>query len=601
MSQALIITGMHRSGTSLVAELFRMAGVAMGDRMVPADDCNPRGYFEDVDFLALHREMVAAACLPPAASAQGDPEDVEGWPDWGWTTTETLRAEAWNRYESRAHKLAGDRAAIHPVWGWKELRTTLLLDFWHGILPNAAYAFVVREPWAVADSVRRLPVDIFNRSPDIAPRIWAFYNRRLLEFAHAHPERCVFLPIGSLTKSPHKTLDRITSRFGLAFLSHDRTNCSAVVHAALARTRVYEKDAQKKFAQEFPFADELWEQLLDAAATPSTAGIAAAPALAAAKTVAPPKPKPPRMSIIIPCYNDGRFLPDALASIEACSDKVHETIVINDGSTDPATLECLATLEPRGIRVLHGPHLGISSACNRGIREAVGEFILPISADNRIRPEYITRSIDVLDAAPDVGVVYGDPELFGDRTGHQVLPDFDLHQLHVTNYIDSSAVFRKAVWDDVGGYDTGLQHGYEDWDFWLAVARKGWKFHHIPEVMFDYRVRADSMRVHYMDLEKNRAMVSYVAAKHPYFAEHYAEILGALHARYVAALNMNSSIESETGKKFAAELEKALGELAAERARVASLEQSRSWRMTAPLRAAHGIVRGGRNDISGSA
>lgn len=591
MSQALIIAGMHRSGTSLVAELFRMAGVSMGDRLLPADNQNPRGYFEDTDFLALHREMVSAACS----------QDDEGWHDWGWTATETLHAEAWDRYEARARKLAEDRAAVHPVWGWKEPRTSLLLDFWHGILPNAVYVFVVREPWAVADSVRKLPAEIFNKSPDIAPRIWSFYNRRLLDFAHAHPDRCVFLPVNSLSKAPHKTLDRITSKFGLAFLSHDRTDCSAVVHSAMSRATSYEKDAQKKFAQEFPFADDLWKQLLDAAASQWTGRASPVSAHAPREPVAVPKPKPPRLSIIIPCFNDGRFLPDALASIEACTGSLHETIVVNDGSTDSETIELLAKMEKPGVRVLHGPNLGISGACNRGVREAVGEFILPMSADNKLRPDYIRRSVAVLDAAPDVGVVYGDPELFGDRTGYQALPDFDLHLLHVTNFIDACAVYRRTVWDAVGGYDLDLHHGYEDWDFWLSAAQKGWKFHHIADAMFDYRVRADSVRVHYLDPEKNRAIVRHIAAKHPYFAQHYDEIIGDLHARYAAATHANSSIEAETAKKNAAELENVLAQLALEKARVASLEQSLSWKMTAPLRAAHSIVRGNGEDVSESA
>ena len=135
----------------------------------------------------------------------------------------------------------------------------------------------------------------------------------------------------------------------------------------------------------------------------------------------------------------------------------------------------------------------------------------------------------------------------------------------------------------------------------MGAAGKGWKFYHIAEVMFDYRVRSDSMRVHYMDPEKNRALVTRLAAKHPYFAEHYADIIGALHARYVAAANTTASIEVEASKKFAAELENVQAQLALERARVASLEHSMSWKMTAPLRAAHSIVRGGGDDVSGGA
>ena len=78
MSQALIITGMHRSGTSFVAELFKSAGLHIGERLFPGDVGNPRGYFEDEDILTLQRTMLAKACPP----------GVTGWPDWGWTEAE---------------------------------------------------------------------------------------------------------------------------------------------------------------------------------------------------------------------------------------------------------------------------------------------------------------------------------------------------------------------------------------------------------------------------------------------------------------------------------------------------------------------------------
>ena len=111
MSQTLIITGMHRSGTSFVAELFKGAGLHIGERLFPGDGGNPRGYFEDEDILTLQRTMIAKAC----------PTGVVGWPDWGWTEAEKLNEDVWSDDEPAMRAMATQRERP-KVWGWKDPR-----------------------------------------------------------------------------------------------------------------------------------------------------------------------------------------------------------------------------------------------------------------------------------------------------------------------------------------------------------------------------------------------------------------------------------------------------------------------------------------------
>jgi glycosyltransferase involved in cell wall biosynthesis len=233
------------------------------------------------------------------------------------------------------------------------------------------------------------------------------------------------------------------------------------------------------------------------------------------------------VSVVIPCYNQGEFILDAISSVQSCSEPVWEALVVNDGSTDPMTQKVLTYLKDSGYQVVEQNNQGLPQARNKGIELAKGPYILPLDADNKIRGDYITKAIEILDRYPDVGVVYGDAELFGDKTGVRSVPDFDLDRMLRGNYIDACAVFRKVVWQECGGYDPKIPNklGYEDWDLWLSAAEKGWRFYHIPEVLFDYRVRSDSM-VSFCNIPENRKqLLRYIATKHQgLYATNFANI-----------------------------------------------------------------------------
>src|SRR5689334_10369677 len=192
--RVVVVAGMHRSGTSLVGSMLSAAGVAMGDRQLAADAHNPRGYFEDVDFLTLQRRMLWAATR----------EDDGGHRDWGWTESEALDEAAFEPFLGEARALLEGRGDGGGRWGWKDPRTTVLLDFWQPLLPDARYVLVYRHPWGVADSMQRLGADVFVRHADYAYRIWAFYNERLLRFRRAHRERTLLVSADALAQDPSR-------------------------------------------------------------------------------------------------------------------------------------------------------------------------------------------------------------------------------------------------------------------------------------------------------------------------------------------------------------------------------------------------------------
>jgi glycosyltransferase involved in cell wall biosynthesis len=204
-----------------------------------------------------------------------------------------------------------------------------------------------------------------------------------------------------------------------------------------------------------------------------------------------------KVSIVIPCYNHGAMLREALASIEQVRNaNLLEVIIVDDGSSEVVTGKVLSEAQEAGYSVVSQPNRGPSAARNTGIRLAKGEFILPLDSDNRLRDVYLNEGVSLLRENSSVGVIYTDIEHFGESSGPVQVPEFDLLSLIRAGFIDACALYRKHLWEDVGGYDEHMPWmGVEDWDFWLRVAFHGGTFVHLPKVGFDYRVRKDSISV----------------------------------------------------------------------------------------------------------
>lgn len=202
-----------------------------------------------------------------------------------------------------------------------------------------------------------------------------------------------------------------------------------------------------------------------------------------------------KVSIIIPCYNHGPMLREALASVEQVrNENLLEVIIVDDGSSEVETGRILSKAQEKGYVVVSQPNRGVGAARNTGIRLAKGEFILPLDSDNRLRDVYLNQGVSILRENPSVGVVYADAEYFGERSGRLYASDFDLSSLIRMNFIDACALYRRRLWEELGGYDANMPlMGVEDWDFWLRLACNGVTFVHVSKIGFDYRVRKDSM------------------------------------------------------------------------------------------------------------
>jgi hypothetical protein len=194
MSRVLIITGMHRSGTSVMTSLLQQGGLPIGEQLSPAAEGNPRGFFEDQSFMLLHEAMLQTRGVTHLVDREFAPipNDAE---------------------ITQARELIFERS-MQPFWGWKDPRTCLFLDFWCSLLPDAGYLFIYRNPLDVLLSLMRRGEPYMAGLVE-ALEAWYVYNLRLLTFASTHPKRCLLCNIGGALASIERLRDLIAERTGI--------------------------------------------------------------------------------------------------------------------------------------------------------------------------------------------------------------------------------------------------------------------------------------------------------------------------------------------------------------------------------------------------
>ena len=186
-STPLIITGMHRSGTSLIARFAHKSGIDLGDRLLEAKKSNIHGHYEDIQILKFHRDILEREL------------GHQMWVDHIPLTTARDRELAMALITARQHK---------PTWGWKDPRTCLFLDFWGDLLPDAHFLFVVRNPKLVLSSLGRRGGTRFYQvlTHNVFMRAWLMYNEECYRFYMDHPHRCLLLILEHVLEHPTKAV-----------------------------------------------------------------------------------------------------------------------------------------------------------------------------------------------------------------------------------------------------------------------------------------------------------------------------------------------------------------------------------------------------------
>lgn len=193
----IAITGMHRSGTSLIANFFHVCGVSMGKRLLGPVKGNKSGLFEDIDFVDFHENILRSNnChfLAPKRTLHVTTQQI----NVGCSLLETKMANA-------------------KIWGWKDPRTSLFLDLWMKIDPNIKFVFIYRNPYLVIDSLYRRGTDLnIYFMPWIPATAWLNYNNQLLSFFRKHSRNAVLINIEGFNKNPEKAIKVLGFELGIS-------------------------------------------------------------------------------------------------------------------------------------------------------------------------------------------------------------------------------------------------------------------------------------------------------------------------------------------------------------------------------------------------
>jgi glycosyltransferase involved in cell wall biosynthesis len=194
-----------------------------------------------------------------------------------------------------------------------------------------------------------------------------------------------------------------------------------------------------------------------------------------------------RVAVIIPCYDDGALAEEAVGTVR--EDEPVEVVVVDDGSTEPETLERLAALEDSGVPVVRRENGGLGAARTTGLAATSAPLVYPLDADDRLEPNALAAMADALDVDRGAGFVWGDYVLFGDYGGRYRSPERWLPwTLTYVNPYPVSSMFRREVLERAGGW-TG--RAYEDWDLWLRLVGQGVKGVRIDRVVYRRRLHGE--------------------------------------------------------------------------------------------------------------
>lgn len=208
-------------------------------------------------------------------------------------------------------------------------------------------------------------------------------------------------------------------------------------------------------------------------------------------------------SIIIPCFNYGRFVVEAVRSAEAQTVTNIEIIVVDDGSTDSSTISVLDQLAADGdIILIRTANQGLPAARNDGIAAARGEYICCLDADDLIEPVYLEAAIALMRADSSVGFAFSYVRFFGDVEETWETRDFDIDEAMVSNFTAVSAVFRRDDWEAAGGYAPIMRGGFEDWEFWIRLSTLGRRGRVIRAPLFLHRRHGRTMTHDAKDMQE---------------------------------------------------------------------------------------------------
>ena len=487
-SPVLVVTGMHRSGTSCVAELLASAGLSLGDDLLEADLRNPRGYFEDRAFVDYHRRLLSAHGL----ADDGFVGDVRIEP------TDAFREQALEIVEAR-------RSLLRP-WGWKDPRSVLFLNVWAELVPDARYFFVFRPPWDVVDSLFRRGDRVFSVNPCFALTVWMNYNARIRDFARAHPDRVLVRELSQVVTDSEAICDAVRNDLNITL---DRP--WPTVHPALLSHA--DADHAAFLAAASPECVSLLDELrslagAEAEPTPAPPRRSDAPSLeqglitwqrnrARERLTSPPAKRRAartgqQVFIAVPVYKGQDFVQETLRSIQRQDHADFKVCISIDGDDQVSAEACVPFLrDPRFEMFVQQRQLGWAGNLNWLMDRCDGDFFCFWQQDDLAATSYLSRLVAHAAREPDTACVFSDVQWFGTRIDRVETPPLAgfalervLQQIERGYYAPFFGLVPAAVLDRVGHVRLTPNDSPLEDQVWLATLVAQGPWHRVPGTLY---------------------------------------------------------------------------------------------------------------------
>jgi glycosyltransferase involved in cell wall biosynthesis len=229
------------------------------------------------------------------------------------------------------------------------------------------------------------------------------------------------------------------------------------------------------------------------------------------------------VTVIIPCYNDGQYIMEALQSIYNQTVLPEKIIVVDDGSNTD-TKNILTAINHPLVQIVYQENKGVSAARNLAISLAQTDYILNLDADDYYEPTFLEKAVVLLHQNPEVVAVSSYCSVFKKRKTIEIVKPLGgkLKDFIFINNSRASSLFLKSSWEEVGGFDENMRAGYEDWEFWIAILKSGGRIAIVPKVLSHYRIKntsRDQMALINHDFELRK----YIYLKHKEVYQEYLD------------------------------------------------------------------------------
>lgn len=214
----------------------------------------------------------------------------------------------------------------------------------------------------------------------------------------------------------------------------------------------------------------------------------------------------PLVSIVVPCYNQGKYLSKTVESI-ICQTYIHwECIIINDGSLDDTVQVAngLCSKDNR-IKLITQENEGVCVARNNAINSSTGKYVLCLDADDLISPNFLSETVKLLEQDNDIKIATSTVYFFGRRKGKFIPKSYRLEMLLAQNQLVITSLFRRNDFDRVGGFNDNMREGFEDWDFWIKIIKNSGKIECAEKAEFYYRLLRSSRNSN-IDIQKEKRL-----------------------------------------------------------------------------------------------